>query len=481
MEVPSQLSINLIVAIDNKGGISKKGKIPWSLKEDVTFFIDVTKRSPELNNIIIMGKHTWLSLPGPLKDRITIVVSTTLDSTTLDPHPDIHVVKSLTESINLSRTLAHNQIFICGGSQLYHEAINTIKFESVYLTKIKRDYDCDNFCKFPDAFFNKYWCRKNQFDLKDRNDNSNVNVSFLKYYSKDVDIKGESQYLKLLNKILKKGHIRQTRNAITKSVFGKSLTFDLSKGFPLLTTKKMFLRGIFEELMFFLRGETNAKLLDEKGVKIWNGNTSRHFLDSVGLDHYEEGCMGPIYGFNWRHFGAEYKGMDKDYQGQGFDQIEYCLNLIRNDPYSRRIIMTTFDPETARQCCLYPCHSLIIQWYVEENNQLSLACYNRSQDFFLGTPFNLTMSALLCHMFCHVLNSDGKSKFCPGRLIMNLGDTHIYEDHYEQCIRQILRDPYSFPHLTFTRHVSELTDFQFEDIKLIDYHSYSTIAAKMVV
>ncbi|MCJ7636329.1 MAG: thymidylate synthase, partial [Nitrososphaeraceae archaeon] len=264
--------------------------------------------------------------------------------------------------------------------------------------------------------------------------------------------------------------------------------FDLEKGFPLLTTKKIFLRGVFEELLFFLKGDTNANHLSERGVKIWDPNTSREFLDSVGLSNYNQGDMGPMYGFQFYHHGVPYRGMNEDYGNQGFNQIEYCLNLLKTDPYSRRILMTSFSPFQAKEGVLYPCHSIVVQFYVESSqvkneNRLSVAVFNRSQDFLLGNPFNLSMSALLVHMFSEVINNDPNYKgprYTPGRLIMNLGDVHLYEDHYTEAIRQILRDPHQFPKLNIKRKVNELTDFKYEDLELVDYNCYPNIPAKMI-
>jgi dihydrofolate reductase/thymidylate synthase len=187
----------------------------------------------------------------------------------------------------------------------------------------------------------------------------------------------------MLNDIITTGHYRKTRNEYTYSKFGKTLEFDLSKGFPLLTTKKVFFKGVAEELFWFLNGDTNSNHLSEKGVKIWEPNTSREFLDSMKFTDYEAGDMGPMYGFQWRHFGAEYKGMNADYTGQGFDQVQYCIDLIKKDPHSRRILMSSFNPAHAQQGVLYPCHGIGIMFNVEEG-KLSCMATMRSSDEFCG-------------------------------------------------------------------------------------------------
>ena len=490
---------NLIVAVDSDWGISKQNNIPWRLKEDSNFFNDVTKRQYEKNklNAVIMGKNTWKALPDTfrgLKDRVSIIVSSSMTSEELDndniTKSESYVVKSLSEGIELCNKLDLGKVFIGGGSSIYKEALEQINIDEIYLTQIKGNFDCDN--KFPihslNPIFHQYkeYSAKT-FNITDHNTKNIIETKFTKFYKGEIPLqlgqnKEEQQYLDLLEDIIKTGHFRQTRNSKTWSKFGKTLEFDLSKGVPILTTKKVFFRGVCEELMFFLRGDTNAKHLSDKGVKIWDANTSREFLDSVGLNHYDEGDMGCMYGNRWLHFGEEYKGMNYNHKG-GFNQIEYCLNLLKTDPFSRRILMSTYDAANAKHGVLFPCHSIVNQWYVEDNNHLSLSCYNRSQDVFLGNPFNIVMSSLLLHFFCEVLNNDVTytgPKFIPGRLIMNLGDVHIYEDHYEQCVRQTLRDSYAFPQLIIKRKVTDLTDFKFEDLELVDYESYPNIIAKMV-
>ena len=151
-----------------------------------------------------------------------------------------------------------------------------------------------------------------------------------------------------------------------------------------MTTKKVFFRGVFEELLFFLRGDTNSNHLSEKGVKIWEGNTSRDFLDKVGLGHYKVGDTGPMYGFQLKYFNTKYEGADTDYTGRGIDQLQYVLDLLKNDPYSRRIIMTTYNPIQKFEGVLFPCHGLFIQFYVEGDNKLSCMMTQRSCDVFLG-------------------------------------------------------------------------------------------------
>jgi thymidylate synthase len=257
----------------------------------------------------------------------------------------------------------------------------------------------------------------------------------------------------------------------------------------------MFFRGIFEELMFFIRGDTNTKILEEKGVKIWKDNTTRTFLDNVGLKHYQEGDMGPMYGYQLRSFNAEYNGCNNDYSDKGVDQFNYVIDTILKDPFSRRIIMTTFNPAQVREGCLYPCHSLMIQFYIREEKStvsegdsrttyyLSQQNYIRSNDIFLGNPYNIASFALMSYLLCHHLNNLTKSDkyiYKPDMLHITLGDYHLYKDHYDAAQEQINRVPYAFPQLNIKNYRNNIEDYQYEDIELINYMSHPAIKTKMI-
>ena len=335
--------ISIIVAIDKKYGIAKNDKLPWRIKEDLRYFSRITQRTedPHKINAVIMGKKTWQSLPNILKNRVNIVLSNTLN---IDEFYDYELyddtvsndvcilAKSLDNAIQLCNDNDRiEKIFVIGGVRVYKEALDRNLVNKIYMTRIDKDYECDIF--FPRDVFEKYMMVHKCKEVKWIVNIKNNNVLKVTYYEYDIELErrnhGEYQYLNLLRKILREGNKRKTRNAMTFSIFGpKMLEFDLSNGFPLLTTKKAFFRGIVLELLWFLRADTNANHLSDQGVKIWNANTSRSFLDSVGLTHYEKGDIGNIYGFQWRHSSAEYKGMNHDYTGQGFDQLKYVINLL---------------------------------------------------------------------------------------------------------------------------------------------------------
>ena len=489
------MEVSVIVCVDKQGGISKNGVIPWKIKEDTQFFVDVTRRryNKHGKNGLLMGLKTWQSVQSStiIKDCVIIVVSTTLLIT--EGTKGIYVAKSLLDAAVLASSLSLDHLFICGGKDIYEACFMHWHAMPIIITRIDANYECDNRINIMQhVTLKKYQCDTSRsFMLMDTNNNKLVNVTFDRYYFKSkphywLSNPEERQYLSLLHDVLQNGDFRQTRNGMTWSMFGKTLTFDLQQGFPLFTSKKLFFRGIFEELLFFLKGDTNANHLTDKGVHIWDANTSREFLDSVGLQHYQSGDIGPMYGYNLLHYGFPYEGMDQDYTNKGFNQIDYVLNLLKTDPFSRRIMMTTYDPSTASQGCLYPCHGNMIQFYAKQKDDcyhLSCLMTQRSVDMICASGFGISSYALLIYLICEVINNDKSYqgiKFKPGHLTVSWGDTHIYEDHRSACIRQLLRDPYSFPQLKINRQVETLTDFKFEDFELVNYQCYPTIKVKMV-
>ena len=499
---------NLIVAVDRKGGISKKGIIPWRFKEDSNFFLDVTKRQyvPGEKNAVIMGKNTWKSFPDiarGLKDRINVVVSRTMTNDELisdnKTDSEVYLVKSVTEGLKLCDEIKPGKVFIGGGSEIYKEVIQNHEIDELYITKIDADYDCDNTISLGSILFNYKTHSNNRFYINDIINKKSSFVDFIKmyknikptHYEKNLE---EQQYLNLLKTTLD-GDVKQTRNSMTYSTFGNILEFDLNKGFPLLTTKKVLFEKAFKELMFFLRGDTNTNHLVDEGVKIWEPNTRRAFLDSNNLSHLEEGDMGGMYGYQWLHYGEPYKGMNIDYTGKGFNQLEYVIDLLKTDPFSRRILMTTFDPSEAHNGCLFPCHGVSIIFNASEiiphgnmgNSPFaySLSCMmvQRSLDLCCGFAFNCIQYSLLVHFLCEIINNDVNYKgphFYPGTLKMVFADTHIYKSHKSEVIRQILREPHQFPELTINRKVTDITDFKLEDISINNYTHYPFLKYQMV-
>lgn len=285
----------------------------------------------------------------------------------------------------------------------------------------------------------------------------------------------EMQYLELTHRIIANGNKRLDRTGVgTLSIFGAQMRFNLRNNtLPLLTTKKVFFRGVAEELLWFIRGSTNAKDLQQKNIHIWDGNSTREFLDSAGFTDREEGDLGPVYGFQWRHFGAKYKTCHDNYTGEGIDQLTEVINRIKTNPTDRRIIMSAWNPVDIPQMALPPCHCLA-QFFVADG-ELSCQLYQRSADMGLGVPFNIASYALLTHMIAHVTGLKA------GDFVHTTGDTHVYLNHVEPLQEQLLRRPKPFPTLHFKRTVQSIDEFQFEDFDVRGYEPYPSIKMQMAV
>jgi len=283
----------------------------------------------------------------------------------------------------------------------------------------------------------------------------------------------EYSYLNALKDILETGERRQTRNSVTLSKFGIKLDFDISSSFPLLTTKRVYWTGVLHELLWFIKGNTNSKDLEKNNVNIWKGNSNREFLDSVNLCDNEEGDCGPIYGFQWRHFNAPYKGTKYNYDGLGIDQLKKCINLIRTDPSSRRIFMSAWNPVQMHEMCLPPCH-VSYQFYVSSDKKLSCMMYQRSGDMFLGIPFNIASVALLVYIIANITDT------LPGNISIVIGDAHIYESHIEQVKLQLSRTLYELPTLTIKQKINDIDSCTVDNFIIKNYKCHPGIKADMV-
>ena len=288
------------------------------------------------------------------------------------------------------------------------------------------------------------------------------------------------QYLDLCRHVLEHGEKRKDRTGTgTISTFGYQMRFDLNEGFPLLTTKKVFYRGIFEELLWFLSGSTNIKPLVDKNVGIWNewpydkyskspdfkGETLKEFIEKIRDDQEfadKYGDLGPVYGKQWRNF-------------NGIDQIKQLIDGIKNDPFSRRHIVVTYNPAEVKAMALPPCHSMF-QFYVSaDGKKLSCQMYQRSGDLFLGVPFDIASYALLLTMVAQVCDLE------PYEFVHTLGDAHIYLNHLDQINEQLSRTPRSLPKLVLNKDVKNIFDFKYEDMMIVDYDPYPAIKGAVSV
>ncbi|KAK4466135.1 thymidylate synthase/dCMP hydroxymethylase domain-containing protein [Cladorrhinum samala] len=309
----------------------------------------------------------------------------------------------------------------------------------------------------------------------------------------------EYQYLDLVREILEQGEVRKDRTGTgTISIFApRPLKFSLHDPstlrpvLPLLTTKRVFTKAVIAELLWFISGCTSSVPLSRQGVKIWDGNGSRAFLDSLNLHHRDEGDLGPVYGFQWRHFGAEYVDAQTDYAGKGVDQLARIVETLRTNPYDRRLILSAWNPKDMPQMVLPPCH-MFAQFYVSfprssaEQQQsgsdakvtghLHCQLYQRSCDMGLGVPFNIASYALLTHMLAHVTG------LIPGSLTHVMGDAHVYLNHVDALKTQLEREPRDFPELEIRREKGgEIDGWELEDFVIKDYNPHKIIPMEMSV
>ena len=285
------------------------------------------------------------------------------------------------------------------------------------------------------------------------------------------DVHDENQYLNLIEDILEENEEFVGRNGTTYAVFGCAMHFSLDDNIvPFLTTKKLAWKTCLRELLWFIKGDTSNKRLKEKKVHIWDSNGSREFLDSRGLTNYEEDDLGPIYGFQWRHFNAKYSDCDGDYNNKGVDQLNYIIEQLKNPATrnSRRLVMSAWNPCQIDEMALPPCH-ILCQFNVSKGNKLSCALYQRSGDVGLGVPFNIASYSLLTHLIAHHCG------LVAHEFIHYLGNTHIYDDHVEGLKLQCERKPYKFPKVKITKLCNKIDDYNEDDFKIENYQFHNNI------
>ena len=283
-------------------------------------------------------------------------------------------------------------------------------------------------------------------------------------------------YLTLVQKILTNGVIQKTRNGNTYTSIGEILRFTLKdNNIPLLTTKKIAWKTCLHELLWFMRGETDNKYLLKNNVNIWSPNASREFLDSRGLQHLDENDLGPIYGHQWRHFNAIYKNCHSDYTNKGVDQLQNIIDSLKdkNERYSRRLILSAWNPLQLDEMALPPCHTLA-QFHVTDGNKLSCSLYQRSGDVGIGIPFNIASYSFLTHILAHHCG------LIPKEFIHFIGNAHIYVDHKVGLNIQLMRTPKKTPKLTICKkQYSDISDYKIDDFKILDYNPYSPIKMEL--
>ena len=486
------MKIVLISCLNFNRAIGSKNKLIYNLKGDLKHFKKTTLKVKDKTkqNAVLMGRKTFLSMNSTLlKNRKNIIISNNkyflknyLNKN--KNNKDMILFNTIDKSIDFcQKDKSIETLYIIGGECIYDYFIKQNIADKIILTEIKNPIN-----NFGDIFFpnisNNYALIKSKsyeetdvlcnvsntkypkisYDINDYINTSKNNISSIKT--------DEYNYLNVLKDVLYYGKERQTRNSKTISKFGIKMEFnDINEHFPLLTTKKMYWKGIKEELLWFINGDTNSTLLEDKHVNIWKGNSNRDFLDNNQFSHYQEGECGPIYGFQWRHFNAPYPIIDNKNKG-GIDQLQNCIDLIKSDPYSRRIFMSSWNPCQLKDMVLPPCH-VSYQFYVTDDGKIDCQMYQRSGDIFLGVPFNIASTALLTSMIANITG------YSPGKISIIIGDAHIYKNHIESIEEQLTRKPYGFPKL-YIKNRNTIDEFNSNDLQLVSYYSHKSIKSDMI-
>jgi dihydrofolate reductase/thymidylate synthase len=471
----------IVVAASVNGGIGLAGQLPWQLPQEMARFKALTLKTAndDHSNAVIMGRRTYESIPAkfrPLKGRVNIVLSRDQHRNCVSLPDSVVVASSFDEALLAIQSMEKvERVFVIGGAQVYAEAIKHNGCQAIYLTQITSpEFEVDTF--FPQIDPHSFKLDASYPEQGKAHEEKGVTYEFLRYVrSKSVGPHEEEQYLRLVHAIIKHGNDRDDRTGVgTLSRFGCQMRFSLRDGtFPLLTTKRVWWKGVAEELLWFVSGCTNANTLATKKVNIWKENGSKDFLAKCGLGHREEGDLGPVYGFQWRHWGAKYVDMHTDYSGQGHDQLAECIALIKHNPTSRRIVMSAWNPTDLKEMVLPPCH-MFCQFYVA-NGELSCQMYQRSADMGLGVPFNIASYSLLTCLVAHVCG------LIPGEFVHTIGDAHVYKSHIEGLKEQLTRPPYPFPKLHIKDRGQNIDGFVYEDLVIEGYQHHPTITLPFAV
>ena len=483
------LFLNIVVSVNENFAIGKDNKLLIQSKDDLKNFYKITTSVyPEGDkNILIMGYNTWADIPEknrPLKNRYNLIITSKHKDKIVESE-FVKIFNDIESCVDWCHSNQTGRVFVIGGESIYNQCY--LKYNhlisTIYMAKFLKHYDIggSKYKRFDHAIL------KDMIVINRNTYNSDCSVYCSgEYYKRNMDVenitfckinlinKGEQQYLDLLQKIMNEGIREETRNGTTISLFGEKMEFDMKDGFPLLTTKKMGYKTILRELLWFIQGSTSNKELIDKNVHIWSQNSTREFLDSRGLSH-DEGDLGPVYGFQWRHSGAEYVNCHTNYEGLGIDQLQNVIDLIINEPQSRRIIMNSWNPPDLDKMALPPCH-VMCQFHVNtELNTLNCQLYQRSGDMFLGVPFNIASYSFLLHIIANITG------YKPGKLIHILGDTHIYEDHINAVNEQLDRVPIQFPDIEVNIPQNLDIDSLHESMFTIkNYKCYGKISAPMI-
>jgi thymidylate synthase len=488
--------IKAILSVTSKLGIGKENKLLVSIPRDLKNFKETTE-----NQVVIMGRKTWDSIGRVLPNRINIILTSDykrLRKRYTKNDQVIFIDKSKIKSV-LKKIGEEKIYYIIGGADTLDYFIKnddtTLRPSELKLTFIKNKLDADVYIKsLPEEYrLGKYSKEYNTTIEQEGESELRIDYRYLTYNLERYHKTNENVYLNILRKVLGNGIEKSDRTGTgVLSTFGEQMRFDISESFPLLTSKYVPFKSVVEELLWFVRGDTDAKSLEKVGVNIWKGNTSREFLDNRNLNDYSEGVLGPGYGWSMRHYGEPYiqeqcdvngkkMAADKDVKNTvGKDQLGYIVDLLKNDPDSRRIYMNYWNPVELEKIALVPCH-VSFQLYTklgkDNKRYLSGHLYQRSMDLFLGAPWNIASYSLLLYILAK------KCDMLPDELIISTGDTHIYKNHIEQVKVQLERNNLPLPRVFIndTVYSKEWEELNADDFELIGYFNNGIIKGKMAV
>ncbi|GER32023.1 bifunctional dihydrofolate reductase-thymidylatesynthase [Striga asiatica] len=470
----------VVVAATPDMGIGKDGKLPWKLPGDLKFFKEITTTTldPKKKNAVMMGRKTWESIPPqfrPLPGRLNVILTRSGSPKNHDVE-NVIFCNSVPSALKLLAeppySISVDKVFLIGGGEILREALNAPECDAIHITEIKSCINCDTFIPPIDTSLYQPWYSTSPLEENGipycfstyvrlhTNSGCEINCDGRAPPSKKLKISNytflpkfifekheEYLYLRLIEDIILNGNTKGDRTGTgTLSKFGCQMRFNLRKSFPLLTTKLL---------------------------KSFCGSSVVQQMLSIGLTEREEGDLGPVYGFQWRHFGARYTNMHADYAGQGFDQLLDVINKIKNKPDDRRIILSAWNPSDLNLMALPPCH-MFAQFYVA-NGELSCQMYQRSADMGLGVPFNIASYALLTCMIAHVCG------LVPGDFVHVIGDAHVYKTHIGPLQEQLKKQPRPFPILTINQHKKDIDSFVAADFELKNYEPHPKLEMKMAV
>ena len=478
-------TFKIIVGYGANRGIGLNNRLPWLVNaKDMEHFRKTT--TGEKKNVVIMGRNTYESIGKPLPNRLNIVVTSKAENI---KSSNVVTATSLDHALCLANDKTISDIFVIGGERLYKSALNHKLLEKVIATELSITPEADTFFPKLPGYFHK---TQTLFDNHNINNCISEKMRIVEYSNLSNQSSSENNYLKLLQNLLDKGTVTDSRSGKVSSTFTRQLNYNIElvrRGddftnniyvFPIMTTKRLYFRRVFEELMWMLRGQTDSTILAEQGNHIWDGNTSRQALDKLDLP-YKEGELGPGYGAQMIHWGGQQNFVDGSLQmNGGINQVKYVINELKCDPFSRRAMINLWNPTDLNKMALPPCHTSYYFSVTPNPSQNVLNCnvVLRSNDLFLGNPFNQVFTQLLTTFIAHSIG------MIPGTVGMTMMIPHIYHNHFDQVRTQLCRVPLKYPTLQITKPLTSYEDIiglQLDDVKLENYYYWPKLSAPMAV